>query len=588
MMLDLVVTNACILTVDAERPQATSIGIWNGRIVGLDEELAGVESRVTVDAGGATVAPGFHDAHCHTTSFGLGLFHLELNEVVGIGPTLEAVAAYADGLATDEWVIGFGFGSGLARHQYPDRDELDRAGGGRPVWLTHLSGHSCVVSSAALEAVGITGALDGTGRGRVVVDDDGRPTGLIEESAMDLIKEHVGPSSIDRLADAIDRATAHYVTEGITGFTDAGIGCPGIDHSPVELAAYQLAHSTGRLRTRARLMAHNELFHSLRTHPDDRITTGLDLGVRTGFGDEWLSLGAMKVWIDGSGLGHTAAVTAADGRPVGGFDSDPGLLRQAIIDAHRGGWQVACHTIGDAALDLVLDALEEAATGGPYPARAGIIPRHRIEHGVMVRPDQVARLARLRMTVVVQPLFVREFGDPLLKLPAGDHGAADYFRMRSLVDAGVPVVGSSDRPVAAGSPLRGIQAMVERTTAAGQVFGSRECLTATEALASYTAGGAHAAHAESAWGALTPRRLADLVVLDDDPTAVDIDRIGGIGVVATMIGGRPVHDPSSLFGSVEHDGTHGHGQGHGGGGGGGGGKGRGGGTGAVDTVGSGG
>ena len=550
-MLDLLVTNARIVTVDVGRPQATSIGIWNGRIVGLDDEVAGTGSRVTVDAGGATVVPGFHDAHCHTTSFGLGLVHLGLDDVVGIGPTLEAVAAYADGLAPHEWVIGFGFGRGLRPDQYPDRDGLDRAGGGRPVWLTHLSGHSCVVSGAALRAVGITGALEGTARGRVVVDDDGRPTGLIEEAAMDLVKDHVGPSSIDRLADAVDRATAHYVTEGITGFTDAGIGCPGLDHSPLELAAYQLAHSTGRLRTRARLMAHNELFHPLRSHPDDGISTGLDLGVHTGFGDERLSLGAMKVWIDGSGLGHTAATTAADGRTVGAFDNDPGLLRQSIIDAHRGGWQVACHAIGDAALDLVLDALEEAAAAGPAPARAGTVPRHRIEHGVMIRPDQVARLARMRMTVVVQPLFVTDFGDPLMEMGQTDGAAADYFRMRSLVDAGVPVVGSSDRPVAAGSPLLGMQQMVERKTATGRVFGADEGLTATEALACYTLGGACAAHAEWAWGSLAPRRLADLVVLDDDPTTVDSGRIGDIEVVATMIDGQPVHDPSSLFGALD-------------------------------------
>ena len=102
------------------------------------------------------------------------------------------------------------------------------------MWLTHLSGHSCVVSSAALYVPPASPAPSTDARGRVVVDADGRPTGLIEEAAMDLIKDHVGPSSIDRLADAVDRATAHYVTEGITGFTDAGIGCPGIDHSPVE------------------------------------------------------------------------------------------------------------------------------------------------------------------------------------------------------------------------------------------------------------------------------------------------------------------------------------------------------------------
>ncbi len=549
MILDLLITNARVVTVDPGRPRAHAIGIWDGRIVGLDEQLAGAAARATVDLDGATVAPGFHDAHCHTTSFGLGLVHLELSDVVGVGPTLDAVGAHAAGLAPHEWVIGFGYGNGLRPDEYPHREELDRAGGGRPVWLTHLSGHACVVSSAVLETVGISGGLGPTERGRVVVDRDGIPTGLIEEAAMDLVKDHVGPSSIEQLADAIDRATAHYLTEGITGFTDAGIGCPGIDHSPVELAAYQLARDTGRLHTRARLMAHNELFHPLPAHPDDRIATGLDLGLRTGFGDEWLSLGAMKIWIDGSGLGHTAAVTGPDGQAVGGFDNDPALLRQSIIDAHRGGWQVACHAIGDAAVDLVLDALAEAGRGGPHPARGGTTTRHRIEHGVMIRSDQVGRLAALGMTVVTQPLFVDQFGDPLLELYEGGPGAEQFFRARSLLDAGVPVVGSSDRPVVAGSPLRGIQEMVERRTASGTEFGPDESLTAAEAVACYTAGGAWAAHAEGAWGTLAPRRWADLVILDDDPTGVATGRIGDIRVLATVIGARPLHDPGALFDS---------------------------------------
>jgi len=549
--LDLLITNARVVTVDPARPAASTIGIWNDRIVGLDEEVEGNRSRVTLDLEGATVTPGFHDAHCHTTSYGLGLVHLQLSDVTGIGPTLDAVAAHAAGLGPDEWVIGFGYGNGLAPDQYPHRQELDRAGGGRPVWLTHLSGHSCVVSGAALDAVGITGALGPSQRGRVALDGNGRPTGLVEEAAMDLVKNHVGPSSIEQLAAAIDRATSRYLTEGITSFTDAGIGCPGIDHSPVELAAYQLARHTGRLRTRARLMAHNELFHRLASHPDDRIATGLDLGVHTGFGDHWLSLGAMKVWIDGSGLGHTAATTGDDDQAAGGFDNDPAILRQSIIDAHRGGWQVACHAIGDGAVDLALDAIEEADRGGPYPARGGTSPRHRIEHGVMIRPDQVRRLAELHMTVVTQPVFVDDFGDPLLQLFDGGPGVEQFFRTRSLIDAGVPVVGSSDRPVAAGPPLRGIQQMVQRRTAAGRVFGPDESLTAAEALACYTVGGARAAHTEAELGMLAGRQLADLVVLDDDPTAVPSDRIADIRVVATMIGGRPVHDPDSLFDGVE-------------------------------------
>ncbi len=545
MRLDLVVRNARILTVDPSRPRASTLGIWDGRIVGLDEELDGLGARAEVDLGGAVVVPGFHDAHCHTTSFGLGLDSLALQDCLHPDAVLDAVAAYAATLGPNDWVIGFGLGTGPG--ELPHRDELDRAGGGRPVWLTHRSGHSCVVSSAVLQAVGIGGASAAGSRGRVAVDDAGRPTGLIEEAAMDLVKDHVGPSSIERLARAIDRASAHYLTEGITGFTDAGIGCPGIDHSPVELAAYLLARDTGRLRTRAQLMVHDERFHPLAAHGEDGIATGLDLGIHTGLGDEWLSLGAMKVWVDGSGLGHTAATTGRDGTVRGAFDNDPAVLRQSIIDGHRGGWQVAAHAIGDAAVDLVLDALDEAERGGPSPARAGAVPRHRIEHGVRIRDDQVGRLARSGMTVVTQPCFIDDFGDPLLERYEGGPETGDYFRMRSLMNGGVSVAGSSDRPVVDGSPLRAMQQMVERTTADGAVFGADERLTPAEALASYTVAGARAAHAEDRWGSLAPRLMADLVVLDDDPTTIGVDRIGAIGVMATVVGGRAAYDPGARF-----------------------------------------
>lgn len=177
---------------------------------------------------------------------------------------------------------------------------------------------------------------------------------------MDLVKDYVGPSSVEQLARAIDRATSVYVAEGITSFTDAGIGCPGPGHSPVEIAAYQLARTTGRLHARAQLMVHNEPMHELAGHRDDAITAGLDLGLHNGLGDDWLSIGAMKIWIDGLGLD--------DGD--GYFDNDPEILRRSIIDAHRAGRQVAAHAMGERAVDLVLDALAEASAGGPFPAQA--------------------------------------------------------------------------------------------------------------------------------------------------------------------------------------------------------------------------
>lgn len=535
-MLDLLIRNARIRTLDASRPQASAIGIWNGRIVGLDEQVTALPATATVDADGAVIVPGFHDAHCHTTSYGLGLALLDLTDVHGAAAILSAVEQYAHELADDDWVIGNGYGAGLPLGEHVTQDELDRAAGGRPVWLTHFTGHSCVVSSAVLSAVGITGDARAE-RGRIGLDPAGRPTGLLEEAVMDLVKDHVGPSSAEQLGRAIDVGTSQYAREGITSFTDAGIGCPGPDHSPVEIAAYQLARSRGWLRARAELMVHSEMLHELRAHPDDAIARGLDLGAHTGFGDDWLGLGAMKIWVDGLGI------EGADGKPD--WDNDPAVLRRDIIAAHRAGWQVAAHAMGDQATDLVLDALADAKAAGPSPVQIGR-PRHRIEHGGLIRPDQIARLKAADLTVVTQPVMVTEFGDLFAEVIAADR-LPEVFRAQSLLDAGIPVAASSDRPVADGSPLRGMQAMVQRATAGGTVHGPQERVTATAALAAYTSGAARAARAEEHRGTLAPRMAADLVLVAEDPLTVPADRIGGIAVLATVVDGQVSHDMAGLL-----------------------------------------
>lgn len=538
-MLDLLIRDARIRTVDPARPTAAAIGIWNGTIVGLDSEVLGLPARSTVTAAGAVIVPGFHDAHCHTTSYGLGLVLLDLTGTSGAAAILEAVADYAADLAEKDWVIGTGYGAGMPLGEQLTRDDLDRAAGGRPVWLTHFSGHQCVVSSAVLSAVGIT-AGTAPDRGRIGTDASGRPNGLLEEAAMDLVKDHVGPSSARRLARAIDQATSQYAAEGITSFTDAGIGCPGLDHSPVEVAAYQLASRSGWLRARAQLMVHNEMMHELTAHHDDAIERGLDFGMHTGFGDDRLGLGAMKIWIDGLG------VEGAEGKPD--FDNDPELLRRDIIAAHRAGWQIAAHAMGDQAIDLVLGALDEARADGPYPAQVDR-PRHRIEHGALIRPDQLPRLADADMTVVTQPILVTEFGDMFGEVVPADR-LNQVFRVRSLLDAGIAVAGSSDRPVAPGSPLRGMQSMVQRLSASGTVHGPDERVSPAEALAAYTVGAARAARAEEHRGVLTARQAADLVLLGDDPVTVPEEKIGSIEVLGTIVGGHASYDATGLLASA--------------------------------------
>jgi predicted amidohydrolase YtcJ len=400
----------------------------------------------------------------------------------------------------------------------------------------------CAVSSRVLRL--LPDPLPAAAVGYVHRHPGGEPTGLLEEAAMELVKEIVGPGSVDDMVAAIDGATQQYVTEGITSITEAGIGCPGVDHSPLEMAAWQTGARRGQLRTRAHLMVYSELLHDLPGHPVDTGRFGLDLGIHTGLGDSRVRLSAMKIWLDGAGSAGQAAVSARDGaaeHPDAQLIDDPDRLTRIIVNAHRARWQVAAHAMGDRAVDLLLDALEQAGPEAEVRAR-----RHRIEHGGLIRPDQIGRIRRLGVVVVIQPVFMREFGDALAH-HFGEDRVGWSIRHRSLLDAGVVVAASSDRPVAPGAPLVGVRAMVDRLTAAGMTYGADERVAVEDALRAYTRGGAYAAGVEHEVGMISTRQRADLVVLDKDPTAIDTVAIESIGVLATMVGGQLVHDRAELF-----------------------------------------
>jgi hypothetical protein len=535
MTIDLLLVNANILTMDPARPRASSVAVTGGRIVAVDPDRDRLRPREVADLRGATLLPGFHDAHNHMAWFGLTLTEIDLRATAArtLADLYAAVAARAEAVS-DGWVIGSGYDQNkLGAH--PDRDALDRAAPGRRVWLRHTSGHMCVVSSAVLADLGMTDhAVDVPG-GTVVTDSAGRPTGLLQERAQELVGALVHPYPVAVIADAIDRAGARYLSEGITSVTEAGIGGGWIGHTPVELAAYQAARDNGRLRVRVELMIASDALHPLAAHPDDSIELGLDLGIRTGFGDDWLRIGAMKIFTDGSLVGRTAAMhDCYTGEPdnLGYLQADAADLTATIIAAHRSGWQVAAHAVGDRAIDLALDTYAEARRR--YP-RADT--RHRIEHFSLSRPDHVARAAELGVVPVPQGRFATELGDGMLA--AIDPARHDrLYRQRSLLAAGLTLPGSSDRPVVAGAPLPGVHDMVNRQTASGLPFNQAEAITAEQALRAYTSGSAYASHAEGRKGTVAPGLLADLVVVSDDPVAVSPSRIAGIEVLATFVDGQ--------------------------------------------------
>ena len=547
MKLDLLLRNADIITMDERRPQAASLGVWQGRIVGLDDDLDGLEAAGVLDLAGATVTPGFIDAHCHTTWFGLGLGELDVSAARGLNQLyalLEAgmAAEHAAGAGTAPgWLLATGFSQQQHGGEFPDIAVLDRITGNRPLFMRHNSGHMAVVNTAALRLAGAEPASFPDPDGGVIVRDaGGRPTGLVQETAQQLIQQLILPYSSEAIEEALDRATSYYAAEGITSFTEAGIGGGWIGHSPVELAAYQRAASAGRLHARAQLMPVLDVLHPLGgVHPPGTTPAGLDLGIASGFGDEFLSLGPAKVFLDGSLLGETAAVSrdycshggTDNTGNTGYFQAEPDALRVNIEAAYAAGWSIAAHAIGDRAVDLAIEIITGCAA--KYGPRA--VP-NRIEHASMTRPEQLHRLAAERIAVTPQASFFSAGGDGMTA-SLGPERLGWAYRAASFLAAGVTLAGSSDRPVADGNVLRGMQAFVDRRTASGAVFGNPdERLSPLQALAAYTTGAAAATGTSGIKGSLTAGKLADFTVLSGSPLTAG--SIAGLKVLATAVGGN--------------------------------------------------
>ncbi|WP_190818473.1 amidohydrolase [Saccharopolyspora pogona] len=539
-MFDLIIRNANVITMDHRRPRARDVAIFGGRIAAIDADIpASAKAGHVIDARGETLLPGFHDAHNHMGWFGLSLDEVDLSGAAGLDDLYGRIERVVHDTPADGWVIGSGYDQNVLG-SHPHRSVLDKIADGRLVWLKHRSGHMCVVNTPVLERLGLThpDATDPAG-GIIGRDVDGRPNGLLEEQAQNLVQALTLPYPVERLVHAIGAASDVYVAEGLTSVTEAGVGGGWIGKSPIEARAYHEAVLKNRLRVRTQLMVTSDVLHDLDHADRDVVDFGLDLGIATGFGDDRLALGAMKIFMDGSLVGHTAAMCSPyehDTANVGYLQDDEHRLRTLISRAHRAGWQVAAHAIGDRAIDLTLDAFAQAQAA--YPR---LDARHRIEHCAVLSPGQLTRMARLGVIPVPQPQFVREFGDQM-RLALGENRAAWAYRQRSFREAGIVVPGSSDRPVVQGAPLLGIQAMAERVTETGARFPGAEQIDVMEALRSYTVHSAYAGFNEDSRGSIAVGKLADLVQLAADPTVVDTSEIGVIPVSRTLIGGEVVFD----------------------------------------------
>lgn len=543
MKIDQIIENGQITTLTPDRPFAERLGVLGGRIIGLDEDLDGVEAVERIDLGGNYAVPGFHDAHLHLAGLGASLRSLDLRTEAA--PTLKRLYAKVEEAAKlarpGEWITGSGFNQ-MDLGGFPERQMLDRIAGGRPVLLTQMSGHVSVVNTAAFTSAGITDPdTVADPDGGVIVRENGMATGVLKEKARDPFRDAVGGKSEDQLVGDLHRASEHALSLGLTSYTEPGIAQDrrgaGMGKSPADVHYYLTALDEGLLSLRGVLMPSYHVLHDLgETSRGEKDSWGMDCGVRSGFGNEWLKFGAFKVQIDGAFTGHSALLK----RPYQGHNNEYGVLQwerktltERMVQLHRLGWQIGAHAIGDEGVDIVLSAMEQAQQR--YPRKD---PRHRIEHCGLADDALVDRIIQAGVVPVPQGSFIGELGDSYITV-LGEERVHDTWRMGSFVNRGTVVPGSTDAPVTGAAPLYSLERMVTRKTASGIVLGGdRERLTREQALRAYTYGSAYADHDEGIKGTLAQGKLADLTVLGENLLTVSEDSIKDIPVRATIVGGN--------------------------------------------------
>ena len=533
--------NATIITVDPDRSRASALLERNGLIVatGAVEDFGGVNVG-RIDLEGATVVPGFNDCHMHILSMGLGLNHVDI-AAAAADSIPEIVSRIGDRVSQTPqggWVLARGYNQNLlAERRHPTRHDLDAVSPDHPAVLWHTSGHVMVASSRALEVAGIGPRTQTPEGGEIDRDADGVPTGVLEETAMHLLRQAIPPPTKDQARDAIIAASKVLASEGITSASDAATG-QNMSLSS-EADSYIAALASGDLRTRTVLMPLIEsVTGEIRLAPADVLkfdqTVASAVGGNT---SRCLKVGATKIFTDGALTTRTAAMRHpyVDGSGLGLLTWDQADLLNVARTARDLGWTLAAHAIGDAAVVQVLDVFE--ALDLAHDARP------RIEHASICDLHLINRMRQLNVTAVLQPEDILMLGDAY---PAaiGQERAADNSPVSWFEQSGVPIAFSSDRPVTPGHPLTGIQAAVQRRTREGEVLGPDHRVGAETSIGYYTAGGAYATGDEAWKGALRPSMAADFAVLDRDITICAPDEIASAKILRTIVGGQTVFQAS--------------------------------------------
>ena len=527
---NIILVNGKIFIMDAANTQIQAMAISGGQILqsGSNETIQALADQQTqvIDLRGRTVTPGFVDSHNHLSAMGLiGTAYIDINPPgVKTIPDLQAkITEGCDRTAPGKWVIAQGY-IAFEGH-YPDKFDIDPVSPNHPVMLINQGGHMGAVNSFALRLAGINANSPNPPFGIIIRDDNNEPTGaLVNHAAMDIFRRLWSEEVLtqEMLEQATITPQAKFASVGVTSFGD--VNARGVP----KVKAYFDVARRGDMTIRGYILNTIEYYQELAGRVEEIEAIRYE--------DGFMRLGGFKFLLDGAGA---AAYTH---EPHNGLvwnlaTWDPNQLNEAVSALHSAGYQCAFHVIGDAAVDMALDAIESAMNKIPRPD-----PRHRLEHAVLNTDSALGRTRDLGVVVSTQPHAIRLLAD-YWRETWGEERASRIIPTRTWLDMGVPVALSSDSPTMPWwQPQIILAAAMVRLSASNTVIGPEQKLSIEEAMRAYTMTGAYADFEESVKGSLEPGKMADLVVWKEDPFILSPKDLAQSTIDMTMINGRVVYE----------------------------------------------
>ena len=526
-MIQTILVNGNIITLDPTQPRVSALAISYGRVValGTDDEIRALANTKTViqNLDGKTVLPGLTDAHLHWEWQSRALKSVDVFEIPSKQIGLDRVKTRASETSAGEWITGWGWAQDFwDDHAFPSKIDLDAVASNHPVALNAKSGHASWVNSEALKRAGITNSTPDPEGGQIQRDAKGEATGILLESAMNLVSKIIPSPTPDQLADMMVDAQQLALKYGLTMIHDFD--------EPSCLSALQILRERGDLSIRV-----------LKNINQKWLDSAIESGIRTNFGDDWIRVGALKLFADGA-LGPKTALMF---EPYEGEPNNYGItvvdkeeMVEYVSRASAHGLPSTVHAIGDKAVHDVLDVFESVRNEEAQRGLARSKHRHRIEHVQIIHPQDLDRLAQLDIIASMQPIHATS------DMMTADRHWGDRtkysYNPRLQIDRGARVAFGSDAPVEPFDPFLGIHAAITRQRkglpAGGWHPDAR--LTLDETLLGFTQGPAYAANMENRLGKLAEGYLADLIVIDRDIYVIEPDEILDINVLGTMVDGE--------------------------------------------------